>query len=337
MEYQILRLSFLDSCLRNEGTMYTVDDLTDKCNERLERAHIPQISKRTIYNDLNLLQRSPYNAVLKKSKSGHNTVYRYQDTKCSIPYLHLNEEDTGIVHRTIELLEKFKGLPQYDWVRIILRQLEIEQNVENDENIVSFQNNTLLNGIEHFEPLLGAIINKQPLTITYQRYESEPKDITIHPYHLKQYNNRWFLVAREAGREDIAVYPFDRIRSIKQIKTQYQECGVDIEEYFDDVVGVTVNLKESVQTIKLRVFHKRYNYIETKPIHPSQTLIRGESDENFKVITIKARWNRELEALLLSFGRDMEVLEPIEIREKFRKTIKGMATMYNIDNETEKD
>lgn len=325
------RLSILDKCLRNESALYSIDDLLNECNKCLEVSGFQKVEKRTIYNDLKTLQNPPYNAQIKKWKSGHRTMYLYEDVHCSMPYLYLNEENVGIVRQTIDLLEQFKGIPQYDYVGSILRQFEIEQYVANQGNVVSFQHNPLLLGLDSFAPLLGFILNKQPLSLSYQQFGSKPQTIIVHPYHLKQYNSRWFLLALDEKKDKLSVYPLDRIVGFKAIKREFCETDVDFDEYFDDIIGVTVYENEPVQTIKLRVYYKRYSYMQTKPIHASQTIVHAESDDEYKVITIKVRWNRELEALISSYGKDMEVLEPLEIRERIKANIKNLCRMYEVE------
>lgn len=322
-----VRYMALDRCLQNESVDYTLNTLLKYCNSALELNRYDKISRRTLQNDLVKIQGAPYHATLVTKKVGHETAYRYSDPNYSL-FRHLNKEDTAIVQQTIALLERYKDIPQYDWARIILKQLQTEESIEGEMNVVSFANNYYLKGREHFAPLIGYIINKQALTLTYQIFGMEPEKRTISPYHLKEYNNRWFLIAYDESRGDISNFALDRILDIKNSRQDYKESDIDFDEYFEDIIGVSVVENNPVQTIKLKVFHKRYHYIETKPIHGSQKLISNESNDYFKVITIQVRWNRELEALLLSYGRDIEILEPAEIRDKMIWTIQKMLEKY---------
>jgi predicted DNA-binding transcriptional regulator YafY len=100
---------------------------------------------------------------------------------------------------------------------------------------------------------------------------------------------------------------------------------VDFSEYFDDIVGVTRYADDRAQLIRLRFTPQRYNYVVTKPIHG---LTQRNYDDRYE-ITIEVRPNRELEALILSYGGDVEVLEPLELRNRIAEKIQNMYSIYS--------
>ena len=115
------------------------------------------------------------------------------------------------------------------------------------------------------------------------------------------------------------------------IDVPYVESEVDFSEYFDDVIGVTVPEQCEPVDVLLRIRNNRFNYIETKPLHLSQRII-GE-EEGYTRITINVKINKELVALLLSFGSDVEVLSPASLRIMMKKEISAMSYNYRIDEE----
>lgn len=64
----------------------------------------------------------------------------------------------------------------------------------------------------------------------------------VSPYHLKQYNNRWFLVAKRKDFDKMSNYAIDRIEGIKETTRTFEplDNDFDFEEFFSDVVGVSV-------------------------------------------------------------------------------------------------
>ena len=105
----------------------------------------------------------------------------------------------------------------------------------------------------------------------------------------------------------------------------YKEPDIEFDEYFDDVIGVTVPEKEP-EDVVLRISKPRFEYIRTKPLHLSQRIV--EENDYFSVITINVKVNKELEALILSFGSDMEVLSPNGFRAGISEKIKTMNQKY---------
>ena len=76
----LLRYQVLNKCFRNRYRDYTIDDLVDECNKALRKADKPDVSKRTVQNDINILE-ADYGIVLKeKLKRGRQRLYRYADT-----------------------------------------------------------------------------------------------------------------------------------------------------------------------------------------------------------------------------------------------------------------
>ena len=99
---------------------------------------------------------------------------------------------------------------------------------------------------------------------------------------------------------------------------------VDIDEYFSDVVGVTIPTNKDVVRVKLKFSEKRYPYIISKPLHESMRKV----DNDNHIVAIDVIPNRELESLILSFGDDVEVLEPLEFREQIANKIKSNYQKY---------
>ena len=111
----------------------------------------------------------------------------------------------------------------------------------------------------------------------------------------------------------------------------YKESDVDYEEYFDDVIGVTVPEHLRPVDVVMRVSNNRFNYIKTKPLHLSQRVISEEN--NHTTISINVKITKELIALILSFGPDMEVLSPPSLRAEITKNIRALNYNYHIDEE----
>ena len=115
------------------------------------------------------------------------------------------------------------------------------------------------------------------------------------------------------------------------INVPYVESEIDFSEYFDDVIGVTVPERWEPIDVILRVSNNRFNYIKTKPLHLSQRMIGEDSDHTR--ISINVKINKELIALILSFGADVEVLEPASLRAEIAKKIRAMNDNYPNDAE----
>lgn len=336
----MLRYKVLNDCFRNRHRKYTIDDLVEACANAMERIYDDSkgVSKRTIQNDINNLQMPPYSISLDENLyDGRKRVYRYVNPEYSIPLFRISDIERDKLQDAIDVLDRYSGVPQYDWVRFCLSQVAGGIFMDDNRSIISFQNNPDLRGLEHFEDLLSAIAQRRPLKLKYQPYpfynndeqiERDVEILTVHPYHLKQYNNRWFLLALAEQKDKIGVYPLDRIVSFKPLQKTYIESDIDFEEYFDYAIGVSV--RDSVEEIVVRVKKSRYNYIKSKPIHWTQTELKGRETADSVFLRFKVCINNELEALLLSYSNDLEVLSPDELRSKITERVAKMKDIYEV-------
>lgn len=325
----LLRYRVLDRCLRNAHREYDAKDLLKECNKELEAAGFTPVKLRTIYDDLKKLGEEPYNAPIEKLPGYANEhVFRYEDSSFVLPLVTLDKDDKELLHKTIEMLKAYDGVPQYQWVTALLAQIENGNGVNEMRRYVEFQNNPDLMGIEHFQTLLGAIMEKQALHVVYKPYGKEDIAMNLYPYYLKQFNDRWYLVARVQGYESLTVLAIDRINRIELLHVDFVGTDADMEEFFDNVIGVTVYENKPVQEVRLRISEKRYPYIETKPLHWTQTELKGESGNGWRVVRLRVKVNNELEAAILYFGDDVEVLAPESLRKQIGERIKCLAKMY---------
>ena len=286
----LLRYQVLNKCFRSRYREYTIEDLLDECNKALRSQDKPEVSKRTIQNDITTLE-TDYGIRLQENlKRGRQRLYRYYDLDYSLPLIRINDEERNKIQAAIDVLEDFEGEPLYDWTRSFLMQVESGLLNDSPSPLVTFQSNPDLKGISHFPNLLQAIRTKRVLKLRYTPYGKDTQTITIYPYHLKQFNDRWYLIAQAKGYETFAHYALDRIDSYEEVALPYKDSDVDFSEYFDDVIGVTVPDVDA-EDIVIKVTGKRFNYIRTKPLHLSQRII--EEAEGYAVISINVKVNKD--------------------------------------------
>ena len=199
---------------------------------------------------------------------------------------------------------------------------------EATEEIVGFDENLDLEGMDNFTPLFNAIVDKQPLKLTHQSFRMDSKEtVVVHPYYLKQYNKRWFLIAWNDEKDFMANYAFDRIKGIEDANVPYKPTDVNFFDYFEDMIGVSKDTRTEPQTVKLWVSREQWPYIRTKPLHgATQRLV--SLDEKGAIITIEVYLNYELEQQILSFGEKVKVLEPVELKNRIRERLAGAIVNY---------
>lgn len=325
-----IRYQTLDRCFRNPGRKYYIDDLIEACNDSLLDIdpNSSGIKRRQIYEDIKFMQDSKgFDAPIESFKDGKKAFYRYTDLNFSINSQPLNEQEAQQLKESLLTLSRFKGMPQFDWVEEMKARLEQTFHLKTEDNIISFEENPYLTGREFIGDIYNAIVNKKVLTINYKPFKADKELIfEIHPYHLKQYNNRWFLFGLNNEYGNITNIALDRILEINESKKKYiPNSKIDFLEYFDDVIGVSVDDTLQPQKIVLKADDDLLPYIVSKPIHGSQKI---KKDSEGALIELKLQINYELESTIFSFGEKIEVLEPEALRTIIANRIKRLNQKY---------
>ena len=313
----VVRYQTLDNCFRNPGRKYFIEDLLEACNQALIYLDpkLSGIKRRQLFEDIRFMESEKgWSVPLERFKEGKKVFYHYSDLKFSINNSPLKETEAEQLKSALMVLSRFKGSPEFTWVQELIPKLEQTFNLKGDTKaIISFDDNRYLEGIEYIGKLFHAILRKQPLEIAYKSYNSEKPNVSvIHPYYLKQYNNRWYLLGQTERFDSLSVRALDRIVDFKEVDIPFIEnTQYDFEEYFEDVIGINTGKNRSSELIRLWFSPEKAPYILTKPLHGSQK--KKVQDENGLVITIEVISNYELKSLLLSFGREVKVLSPASL------------------------
>ena len=324
----LIRYRTIDNCLKNRQRRWTLEDLIDACSEALyEYEGIDKgVSKRSVQMDIQFMRSDKlgYNApitVLEKK------YYTYENPDYSITNIPLTDQDLGTLTEVVEILKQFKGFNHFQELSGMVQRLEnkIYSAKTNTEPVIDFEKNENLKGLEHIDTLYQAIIKKCALVLGYQSFKARSANtFDFHPYYLKEYRNRWFVIGLMKRNSQILTLALDRIESISDCERSFihKQKGFNASDYFKDVLGVTVNPNGKTEKVILLADKQTAPYILTKPIHHSQQV--EETLSNGVVISIHVQLNYELERELLGFGDRLRVLAP----EKLKRRIKVFKSLY---------
>ena len=333
-KHALIRYKVLDNCFRNPGRQYFIDNLIEECNKVLMEIDPDSngISLRQIRDDIAFMKsKEGWGIELGDYRIGKKMYYRYSDLSFSINNMPLNEAEINQLKAAIDILSQFKGMPQFEWISELVPKLQQGMAAgDPSETIMDFDSNEYLRGVEHLGPLYNAIYYKKVLSISYQPFENEtPFDLIIHPYFLKQYNNRWFLFGYnpENGKYDWNL-AIDRIREIQETEGKYKKnTEIDWQEYFEDIIGVTKPVDSNPEEVILNFNRKTGKYMETKPLHGSQrsNWIGNDTLE----IKLDLIINYELERLILSYADSVVVISPENLKKSIAAILEQASGNYD--------
>lgn len=216
--------------------------------------------------------------------------------------------------------------PAKEWLAQLLNVELNWRNVKGISDRVLLDNAPL--GGQYIDDITNAISTSKRLHIAYKSFfEKETKQLTVSPYWLKMYNQRWYLVAHSEVDDTIYPYALDRIRSLEITENSFDyPQDLSASNYFNDSVGITVDMEYDIETIDFKVYGTQRNYIETLPIHHSQKRI--EENPDYSIYSMVVRPSYELFEKLIAQQYHLEVLSPQWIREEMAAIITDMTNRY---------
>lgn len=328
---QYFRASVMDECFRDTMRRYGQAEIDAAIRKAYldKRGEDKGVSRKTFNSDIHMME-NEYHCVFVKTKIGQRVYYRYNDPTFTIFRRVLTPEEKKLTVDFLNLLSGFDGLPNYNWVGEMMARLTttFELETEADTNtVVAFEQNRYLKGKALFTPLFNAAVDKQVLKLKYKPFHKKAKTCIIHPYLLKQYNTRWYLIGHDADKDKMVHMAIDRIESVKEVQKDFIENTVDLEERFEDAIGITVPYEEQPVEIVLEVSEQLLPYIETKPINGSQKVKRKDSGSARVSITVYDTY--ELRSLILSKGKQMKVVQPQWLAEAIQEELRAMIENYS--------
>lgn len=327
----LIRYQTLDRCFRNSGRMYFWEDLLEECNKALFDLEPTSdgIQRRQLFDDIRFMESEQgWSIPLGRNRFGRKVFYRYEDLAFSINNQPLNDLESQQIKSALQILSRFSGTPQFEWVNEMIPMLESKFGLIDRKNeVISFESNIDLKGLNFLTPLFNAIINERVLLVKYKDFKSsEPYEITFHPYYLKLYNSRWFAFGLNAGQmRPIWTLALDRIEDLSETDKKYQSHDMDWDDYFYDLVGVTRPEGVELQEVVLKFTPEVAPYVITKPIHPSQ---KHKNVPNGLEVKINVIPNFELEKLILSFGEQVQVVSPQDFRGRISHRLDSASDLY---------
>lgn len=330
----LIRYRTIDNCLRNRQRRWTLEDLIDACSDALyEYEGIDKgVSRRSVQMDIQMMrsEKLGYNAPIVVLE---NKYYTYEDPGYSITNIPITEQDLGKLTEVVGILRQFKGFSHFQELSGMVQRLEnkIHAAKTNQEPVIDFEKNENLKGLEHIETLYQAIIRKCTVKINYQSFKAREANVFhFHPYYLKEYRNRWFVIGVKKRDQPIMNLALDRIINIEDCDIKYvPRKDFELSTHLNDVIGVTVNQNAPPERVLLLADRQTAPYISTKPLHHSQREV--ETNREGVLFSLNVQLNYELEKEILGFGDRVKVVAPERLRRRIKEILEHALDQYQYE------
>ena len=316
----LLRHRVIDSCLRDTQNKYTLQDLINACTKAIKSKYGAKIaskykvSVRSLQLDLQIMRDKVkgYGAPIVVYE---HKYYRYKDpnftiekAKVPVDTLHSIEDMAAM----LKLYTSFNELSNLKNIAEILKE-EIDSKLNTRSSVVSYEQRRNPLGLEYFDTIHDAIINRKALCIGYYSSRSNNiMSIIFYPFYLKEYKGRWYALGYKDGLQGVYKLPLDRIRDYSYSILPFpDEYSFNPDEYFRDIIGVT-KLSGEPKEVRFLVKNKLAPFIKQNPLHHSQKIAYRHENGDFE-FTVNIIPNREFYNLLFDFQPNIQVISPREV------------------------
>lgn len=329
----LIRYKTIDKCLQNHYKQWTLDDLIEACSDALYEYEDRDVnvSKRTVQLDIQLMRSDKlgYNAPIEVYDK---KFYHYAEDDYSITNIPITESDMNVLAETVEMLKQFKDFSLFSELGGIIQKLEdkVYSETNNQSSIIHLDKNDGLKGLEHLDTIYQSILKKIVLKITYKSFKArEASELIYHPFILKEFNNRWFVVGKKHNESQIMTLALDRIENLDfDLDVPFLNEAFNGDTHYKDTIGVTVLNYEGLVKTVLKIDRMNAPYVLTKPFHPSQKLIERLEDGSV-LVELVVHLNFEFDRLILGFGNSIEVIEPKILRTRIKRKLKSAIKNYS--------
>ncbi|WP_347567266.1 WYL domain-containing protein [Olleya sp. YS] len=330
----LIRYKTIDKCLQNKFRQWTLNDLIEAVSDALYEyeGKDVDVSKRTVQLDLQMMR---------SDKLGYNApivvydrkYYKYEDEDYSITNSPISNQDLTKLSEAVSFLKQFQGFSHFTELGSMVQKLEdhVYTQKTQEKSLIDFEKNNNLKGLEFLDKLYQFILKKQTIDITYQSFKARQEStFAFHPYLLKEFRNRWFIIGKRNKNEGIMNLALDRIIAVKKSSKPYViDQSFDSNNYYENVIGVSVSPNMDTENVVFYVNHKHAPYVVTKPFHKSQKVI--ERDNYGVMFSMQVQLNFELEKEILGLGESIKIIAPERLKRNIKERLYDAIDTYETE------
>ena len=202
-------------------------------------------------------------------------------------------------------------------------------------NILLFEKRQA-SGLENLDGFIHAIKNTKIISCIYTKYwEGIPVKKVLEPYAVKEFRNRWYLIAKDRNDKDfiLKTYGLDRITNLEiHSSTFVKNNNVNVEDMFINSFGIISTLGQKPTKIILSLIPWQGMYVKSLPIHHSQRILIDNNNELKLELNLVPTYDFYQE--LLTHNERILSLEPKAVREEYLKFLE--VGLNNLRNQNEK-
>lgn len=289
-----------------------------------------EVSRKTIVRDIAFMRDQLDLPIEFDPKAG---VYRYSSPVSAFPTVNVTEGELLALLVAQRALEQYRGTPFHRQLEIAFEKLagglrdRISFSPADELRTVSFKNFGLgKTDLATFNPLSAAVLHHEEVTFRYRKPgTTSASERRVHPYHLANRENLWYLVGFDTERQALRTFALPRISAVNRTKTIFERpADFSPETFFANALGVLGGTGD--YRVVIRFTAAAAERVREREWHESQELreLKGGALE----LEMRLGALEEAEQWILGWGAAAEVVGPPELRTNIQRTIQILAGRY---------
>ncbi len=183
-------------------------------------------------------------------------------------------------------------------------------------------------GLEYLQPLIEAIKNSKTISLQYKKYwETDSEKKVLQPYALKEFRNRWYLMANEDDGKDflLKAYGLDRLSAVEIYTKSFSKKELDLDAIFRNSFGIVSTVDKKPEKIILSFGQRQGGFVKSLPIHHSQKVLIDNDSEYRVELLLSPTYDFYQE--LLTHSERLTIVQPKIVRERYVEFLESAMEM----------
>jgi predicted DNA-binding transcriptional regulator YafY len=329
-----LRYHIIDECISDKYNPYpTMEFLVDKLEDRLGK----EFTVSTIQKDIKAMKEDEELGYLAPIKFSRKEMgYYYENSEYSIKKVPLHSDEIEALEFAAAIIQQYKNTSISGTFSMavdkVLTSLKVKRHSKDnsDMQIIFPEIAQDFRGAEKIDFFVHCIRDRIPVSFEHFSYQRQAfENYIVHPYFLKEHRNKWYLIGFSESHKSLRIFGLDRIENILMLKNKFYSLpGFKPEDLFKNSIGVFISGVNKPHNVKLEFTRNVAGFIKAQPLHESQKIIKHLKNGGI-ITSLKVYLCPELKQLLLSYGSDVFIIEPLSLRlvieQELKKALKNIS------------
>lgn len=259
--------------------------------------------------------------------------FYYTEPVSSFPSIEVSQGEILALFVARKALEHYRGTSFEKGLRTAFEKISegLKDHVnfrwEDVDSAISFRGlGSSVADIDLFEHVSRAVIECREIEFEYRKATSTVYEKRrVRPYHLGNVGEQWYLFGFDLGREQIRTFVLPRMRGVGLLAARFRRpADFTIERHLSESFGVFSG--KGKYRVRIRFDRLAGQIVSERRWHASQEV--KELPDGGVELRLELGSLQEVERWILSWGKRARVVEPPELLERLRETIRRLSGYY---------